>query len=70
MDIHPPALGAFAAKRRIRADSKLRDVPIIAVTSFALSDHEAEARAAGCDKCVRKPVNPRQRPAMVDKVLL
>ncbi len=40
MGIQPPSLGVFAAKRRIRADSKLRDVPIIAVT---LSDHEAEA---------------------------
>jgi CheY-like chemotaxis protein len=70
MGIQPPALGAFAAKRRIRVDSKLRDVPIIAVTSFALGDHEAEARAAGSDKCVPKPVNPRQRPAMVGKVFL
>jgi CheY-like chemotaxis protein len=58
MGIQTPSLGAFAAKRRIRADSKLHDA--IAVTSFALSDHEAETRAAGCDKCVPKPINPRQ----------
>jgi CheY-like chemotaxis protein len=65
MGIQPLALGAFAAKRRIGTDSKLPDVSIIAVRSSALSDPEAEARAAGCDKCVPKPVNPRQRPAMV-----
>ncbi len=70
MGTQPPALGAFPAKRWIRANSKLRDVPTIAVICFALSDHGAEARAAGCDKHVAKPVNPRQLPAMVDRVLL
>jgi CheY-like chemotaxis protein len=53
MGIQPPALGAFAAKRRIRVDAKLRDVPIIAVTSFALGDHEAEARRWSRQVCAQ-----------------
>ena len=50
MGIQPPALGAFAVKRRIRVDFKLRDVPIIAGTSFAPIDHDAKARGAGRNK--------------------
>jgi len=37
------------ATRRIKADASLRSIPIIAVTSCALSGEEKKARAAGCD---------------------
>jgi CheY-like chemotaxis protein len=35
-------------------------IPIIAVTSYALSGEEQKARAAGCDEYVPKPYSPRQ----------
>jgi CheY-like chemotaxis protein len=38
----------------------LRSIPIIAVTSYALSGEEKKARAAGCDDYVPKPYSPRQ----------
>jgi hypothetical protein len=38
----------------------LRSIPIIAVTSYALSGEDKKARAAGCDDCVQKPFSPRQ----------
>jgi two-component system, cell cycle response regulator DivK len=42
------------------ADTSLRSIPIIAVTSYALSGEEKKARAAGCDDYVPKPFSPRQ----------
>jgi two-component system cell cycle response regulator DivK len=39
----------YEATRRIKADASLRSIPIIAVTSYALSGEEKKARAAGCD---------------------
>jgi two-component system cell cycle response regulator DivK len=59
MDIQLPILDGFEATRRIKADPALRTIPIIAVTSYALSDDEAKARAAGCDDFVPKPYSPR-----------
>jgi len=60
MDIQLPILDGYEATRRIKADPELRSIPIIAVTSYALSGDEAKAREAGCDAYVPKPYSPRQ----------
>jgi two-component system, cell cycle response regulator DivK len=49
MDIQLPVLDGYEATRRIKADPALRAIPIIVVTSYALSGDENKARAAGCD---------------------
>jgi len=60
MDIQLPVMDGYEATRRIKADPALRSIPIIAVTSYALSGEEKKARAAGCDDYVPKPYSPRQ----------
>jgi two-component system cell cycle response regulator DivK len=60
MDIQLPGIDGYEATRRIRAVPALATVPIIAVTSYALSGDEAKTRAAGCDGYVAKPFSPRQ----------
>jgi two-component system, cell cycle response regulator DivK len=60
MDIQLPVMDGYEATRRIKADPALRSIPIIAVTSYALSGEEKKARAAGCDEYVPKPFSPRQ----------
>jgi len=52
MDIQLPIMDGYEATRRIKADPALRSIPIIAVTSYALSGDEEKARAAGCDDFV------------------
>ena len=47
MDIQLPILDGYEATRRIKADPILKNVPIIAITSYALSGDEDKARAAG-----------------------
>lgn len=59
MDIQLPELDGYDATRRIKANPALADIPIIAVTSYALSGDEAKARSAGCDDYVTKPYSPR-----------
>jgi two-component system cell cycle response regulator DivK len=59
MDIQLPLLDGYDATRQIKANPKLATIPIIAVTSYALSGDEAKARAAGCDDYVTKPFSPR-----------
>jgi two-component system cell cycle response regulator DivK len=59
MDIQLPVIDGYEATRRIKAIPALAGIPIIAVTSYALSDDEQKARAAGCDDYVAKPFSPR-----------
>jgi two-component system, cell cycle response regulator DivK len=59
MDIQLPGLDGYEATRRIKANPALRSIPIIAVTSYALSGDEVKAREAGCDDYVTKPFSPR-----------
>jgi two-component system cell cycle response regulator DivK len=60
MDIQLPVMDGYEATRRIKADPATKGIPIIAVTSYALSGDEQKARAAGCDDFVPKPYSPRQ----------
>ncbi len=59
MDIQLPGIDGYEVTRRIKADPKLRKIPIIAVTSYALSGDDKKAFAAGCDSYVTKPYSPR-----------
>ncbi len=69
MDIQMPILDGYEATRRIKADPGLRSIPIIAITSYALSGDEQKARAAGCDDYVPKPYSPRQLLAKIRQYL-
>ena len=69
MDIQLPVMDGYEATRRIKADPALRSIPIIAVTSYALSGEEKKARAAGCDEYVPKPYSPRQLLAKIRQYL-
>ena len=69
MDIQLPGIDGYEATRRIRKIPALAKVPIIAVTSYALSGDEAKTRAAGCDGYVAKPYSPRQLLAKIREYL-
>mgnify|MGYP000878043184 CR=1 FL=1 len=65
MDIQLPVMDGYEATRRIKGNPDLKHIPIIAVTSYALSGDEAKTRAAGCDAYIAKPFSPRQLLAKV-----
>jgi two-component system cell cycle response regulator DivK len=69
MDVQLPSIDGYEATRRIKGNAELKSIPIIAVTSYALSGDEAKARAAGCDGYVSKPFSPRELLANVRKYL-
>jgi two-component system cell cycle response regulator DivK len=69
MDIQLPVMDGYEATRRIKANPELRAIPIIVVTSYALSGDEEKARAAGCDAYVTKPYSPRQLLAKLNEFL-
>ena len=59
MDIQLPGLDGYETTRRIKANQALARIPIIAVTSYALSGDDQKAFEAGCDAYVTKPFSPR-----------
>ena len=69
MDIQLPVIDGYEATRRIRSHPELKSVPIIAVTSYALTGDEAKALAAGCNAYVTKPFSPRALLAKVQEQL-
>jgi len=69
MDIQMPLMDGYEATRRIKADPDTKDIPVIVVTSYALSGDEGKARDAGCDGYITKPYSPRQLLAKVQEFL-
>ena len=69
MDIQLPVMDGYEATRRIKANPELKSIPIVAVTSYALSGDEEKTRAAGCDGYIAKPYSPRQMLAKVREVI-
>jgi two-component system cell cycle response regulator DivK len=69
MDIQLPGLDGYETTRRIRANPALQTIPIIAVTSYALSGDDVKAMEAGCDAYVTKPYSPRDLLAKIRRYL-
>ena len=69
MDIQLPVMDGYEATRRLKSDPATKSIPIIVVTSYALSGDEGKAKAAGCDAYVTKPYSPRQLLAKVKEFL-
>ncbi len=59
MDVQLPGLDGYTITRQIKRVPDLAQIPIIAVTSFAMSGDDTRAREAGCDDYIAKPYSPR-----------
>jgi len=60
MDIQLPGIDGYEATRRIKANPETKKIPIIVVTSYALSGDDVKAFEAGCDAYMAKPFSPRK----------
>ncbi len=69
MDIQLPGIDGYEATRQIKANPDLKKIPIIAVTSYALSGDDQKAFRAGCDAYVAKPFSPRELLAKIREYL-
>jgi CheY-like chemotaxis protein len=69
MDLSLPVMDGWEATRRLKADERTKDVPVLAVTGHALSGVSNDAKKAGCDGFITKPCLPEDLVTEIKKVL-
>jgi len=69
MDLSLPVMDGWEATRRLKADERTRDIPVLAVTGHALTGVSNDAKAAGCDGFITKPCLPEDLVAEIRKTL-
>jgi CheY-like chemotaxis protein len=69
MDLSLPVLDGWEATRRVKADEATRSMPIIGLTSHAMSGDREKAIEAGCDDYDTKPVEIERLIGKIEKLL-
>lgn len=69
MDIQLPKISGLDATRRLRAEPATTATPIIAITSFALSGDDQQAKAAGATAYLAKPYSPFELLGLIRQLL-
>jgi CheY-like chemotaxis protein len=65
MDIALPGMDGLTLTRKLRANDVLKELPVIAMTAFAMKGDEQKALDAGCDSYITKPLDTRKLPQQV-----
>ena len=60
LDIQLPVLDGYAVARALRANPELANVPIVAVTSYAMVGDRERCLEAGCTDYIEKPIDPEK----------
>ncbi|MHC1781401.1 MAG: response regulator [Anaerolineaceae bacterium] len=58
LDIQLPEMDGYTVARELRKNERLRETPIVAVTSYAMPGDREQALLAGCSGYIEKPINP------------
>ena len=65
MDMSLPVVDGWEATRQIKADEKLKHIPVIALTAHAMANDREKALDAGCDEYDTKPI---ELPRLLGKI--
>ena len=57
MDVQLPDIDGLEATKRLKDDPRTRDIPVLAVTSYAMKGDREKALAAGCCGYITKPID-------------
>jgi len=69
MDLQLPGIDGLEATKRIRASEANGEIPIIALTSYAMTGDKERALKAGCTGYIEKPINPETFMASIEGYL-
>jgi CheY-like chemotaxis protein len=68
-DIQLPGIDGLEMTRRIKGDERTRDIPVVALTAFAMKGDEQKAIEAGCDGYITKPIDTRTLGERIRRIL-
>lgn len=69
MDIQLPNVDGLALTKQIKGNDKTKDIPIIAVTAYAMKGDKERILDSGCDAYVSKPIDTQELPKIIEDVL-
>jgi CheY-like chemotaxis protein len=69
MDLALPGMDGLTLTRHLRAHPETRNIPVVALTAFAMKHDEERAREAGCDAYLAKPIDTRALPGLLARLL-
>jgi len=69
MDIQLPEVSGLEVTKWIKEDDDLREIPVIAVTAFAMKGDEEKIRQGGCEADIAKPISVARFLETVEKFL-
>jgi CheY-like chemotaxis protein len=69
VDLSLPVIDGWELTRRLKADSALRRIPVIALSAHAMAGDEERARQSGCDDYLAKPLDERLLFAKLERFL-
>ncbi len=69
MDISLKGINGLSLTKQIKSNPSTSQIPIIALTAHAMKQHAEDARKAGCDGFITKPINTRAFPGQISQYL-
>jgi two-component system, cell cycle response regulator DivK len=69
LDIQLPIMDGYTVAKELRDNPATRNIPIIAVTSYAMMGDREKALSAGCDGYLEKPINPETFVSEIERFL-
>lgn len=70
MDLQMPVMDGYEATMQIRSDSRLRELPIVAMTAHAMADERNKCLSVGMDDHIAKPIKVAQLYTVLKQLLL
>lgn len=69
LDLQMPVTDGYTLARTLKSSARWKDIPLLAVTAYAMKGDEARAREAGFDEYVTKPIDTRTFPVVVARII-
>ena len=69
MDIQLPGIDGITLVKQIKADANTNDIPIIAVTAYAMKGDEQKILSCGCNGYISKPIDTHELPNIIEQYL-
>lgn len=69
MDMQLPGISGYKATELLKSDKELCEIPVVALTAYAMRGDKEKCFAAGCDEYLTKPIDPKTFSSTIAELL-